>query len=85
VPLVYLAVESVDELRSCGLQLAEKYEKVSTKCKKTNSENKCLAKVGRNWKIVALKHLAHVNLLKKRLKESKKQAKGKLNITVSTS
>jgi hypothetical protein len=77
--------EAFDELRSCGLQLVEKYEKVSTKRKKTISENKRLAKVGRTWKIEALKHLAHISMLKKKLKDSREHASGKFNIIVNTS
>jgi chromosome segregation ATPase len=77
--------EAIDELRTCGLQLAEKYEKVSTKRKKTISENKRLAKVGRTWKTEALKHLAHISMLKKKLKDSREHASGKFNIIVNTS
>jgi hypothetical protein len=77
--------EVIEELRSCGLQLAEKYEKVGTKRKKTISENKYLAKGGRTWKTEALKHLSHISMLKKKLKDSREQTSGKFNIIVNTS
>jgi len=77
--------EVIEKLSSCGLQLAKKYEKVRTKRKKTISENKRLAKVGRTWKTEALKHLAHISMLKKKLKDSREHASGKFNIIVNTS
>ena len=57
-------VEAINELRACGLHLAEKYEKLIAKRKKNINANKHLAKIGRNWKIEALKHLAHISMLK---------------------
>ena len=78
-------VEDIDELRACGLHLAEKYEKLTAKHKKTIDANKHLAKVGRTWKIEALKHLAHISMLKKKIKARRDQASGKLNIIVKTS
>ena len=61
-------MEAIDELRACGLHLADKYEKLTAKRKKTIYANKRLEKVGRTWKIEALKHLAQTNMLKKKLK-----------------
>ena len=55
------------------------------KYKKAKSGNKHLAKMGRHWKTEAQKHLAHISLLKKKLKDSKQHATGKLNIIVNTS
>ena len=78
-------MEAIDELRACGLKLAEKYEKLTSKRKKTINANKLLAKVGRTWKIEALKHLAHISMLKKKLKARRDQASEKLNTTVQTS
>ena len=78
-------MEAIDELRTCDLQLADKYEKLTAKPKKTVDSNKCLANIGRNWKIEALKHLAHISILKKKLKSRRDQASEKLNTTIKTS
>ena len=72
-------------LRTCGVHLAEKYEKLTAKHKNTIDANKLLAKVGRTWKIEALQHLAHIIILKNKLKAKRDQGNEKLNITVKTS
>ena len=78
-------VEAIDELRACGLQLVQKYEKLTAKHQKTIDANKLLAKIGRTWKIEALKHLSHINMLNKNLKARRDQASEKLNTSIKTS
>ena len=72
-----------EQWRNYNLKLLQKNEKLKRKCDKAVVDIKCLHKLVRNWRVDASKHLAHISLLKKKLKEQSNPIGRKLNIVVN--
>ena len=72
-----------EQCRDYSLKLLWKNEKFKGKRDKAVVNIKHLHKLVRNWRVEASKHLSHISLLKKKLKERSNLASRKLNIVVN--
>ena len=72
-----------EQWRNSSLKLLHKNEKLKGKCDKAVVNIKRLHKLVRNWRVEASKHLSHISMLKKKLKEQSNPAGRKLNIVVN--
>ena len=72
-----------EQCRDYSLKLLQKNEKLKGKHDKVVVGIKRLQKLVRNWRVEASKHLSHISLLNKKLKERSNPAGGQLNIVVN--
>ena len=72
-----------EQWRDYSLKLLQKNEKLKGKHDKAVVGIKRLHKLVRNWRVEACKHLSHISMLKKKLKERSNPVGRNLNIVVN--